>query len=147
MASKFRLAGLLLAAIALTTTGLSIEYLRGTTEWNIAEINGITIGSFDVPFGPGPFISFDDYYYWIFKSYDQNANAGTVKGVPINKAYIMWSGTWKEIECNTIYCEMTYRGDDSWYMTFINPKYFVAYKKQDDYYPLYRLGKAVGEPY
>jgi len=42
---------------------------------------------------------------------------------------------------------MTSGGFDSWYLTFVNPKYFMAYKKQNGYYPLYRLGKMEGEAY
>lgn len=138
----FGLIGLLLAAVAMTAPVNAIDYLRGTTEWNIAEINGVTVEPFDKSVG---YWSYSDY--WIFSSYDTNANTGTVQGTIENRNAVLWSGIWREEECNTIYCEMTSGGDDSWYLTFINPKYFVAYKKQDGYYPLYRLGKAVGEPY
>ncbi|MCJ7443670.1 MAG: hypothetical protein MUO26_03925 [Methanotrichaceae archaeon] len=146
MGLKFKPIVLLLAAFALTTTVIAIDYLRGTTEWNIAEINGVTVESFEKSFG---YVMGDLNYqdYWIFKSYDANANAGTVQGMQGNRNLAFWSGIWREEECNTIYCEMTSGGDDSWYLTFVNPKYFIAYKKQDGYYPLYRLGKAIGEPY
>jgi hypothetical protein len=141
----FKIAGLMLAATALTTTVLAIDYLRGTTEWSIAEINGVTVESFEKSIG-GPFVSFDWVNTWVFKSYDENANAGTVDGHGSLESR-PWSGTWVEVECNTIYCEKTEGGYDSWNITFVNPKYFIAYKKQDAYYPLYRLGKAVDEPY
>ncbi|MCJ7443671.1 MAG: hypothetical protein MUO26_03930 [Methanotrichaceae archaeon] len=127
MELEFKLFGLLLAASALITTVIAIDYIKGTTYWDVAEIKGITVGEFH----PIP---------WRFESHDEDANAGTVE------AQDAWVGTWKEVGCKTIYCEIT-GGYDSWYITFINPKYFIAYKKQDVNYPLYRLGKMRGEPY
>ena len=128
MGFKFKLTCLLLIAMGLATTVLAIDCLNGITYWDVAEINGITIGEFH----PIP---------WRFQSDNANANSGTVE------AQNVWSGTWKEVGCNTIYCEMTSGGFDSWYLTFVNPKYFMAYKKQNGYYPLYRLGKMEGEAY
>jgi hypothetical protein len=146
MGLKFKMAVLMLAAFALTTTTLAIDYLRGTTEWSIAEIKGVTVESFERSTG-GPFVSFDWVNSWVFKSNDANANAGIVSGGHGSLESLPWSGTWVEVECNTIYCEKTEGGADSWYITFVNPKYFIAYKKEDAYYPLYRLGKAIDEPY
>ena len=145
MGLKFRIVGLMLAACALTTTVLAIDYLRGTTKWSIAEIKGVTVESFERSTG-GPFVSFDWVNTWEFKSNDENANAGTITGSR-SLENPQWYGTWVEVECNTIYCEKTEGGYDSWYITFVNPKYFVAYNKHGEYYPLYRLGKAVDEPY
>ncbi|NPV63183.1 MAG: hypothetical protein HPY61_11255 [Methanotrichaceae archaeon] len=127
MALKFGFAGLLLLTMLLATTGEAIEYLKGTTYWDVAEVQGITVGDFHP-------IS------WRFESYDADAKAGTVE------AQGAWSGTWKEVGCKTIYCEIT-GGYDSWYLTFVNPRYFFAYKERDGSYPLYRLGKMKGEPY
>jgi hypothetical protein len=127
MRLKLLLSALLLAAVALTTTVVGIDYLKGTTYWDVAEIKGITVGEFhSIP--------------WRFESYDASAKAGTVE------AQNAWTGTWKEVDCKTIYCEIS-GGYDSWYLTFINPKYFMAYKNMDGTYPLYRLGKMRGEPY
>jgi hypothetical protein len=127
MRLKFLLASLILIASALTTTVLAIDYLKEISYWDVAEINGVTVGEFS----PLP---------WRFQSYDANANAGTVE---VQDA---WVGTWKEVGCKTIHCEIS-GGYDSWDLTFINPRYFIAYKTQGGHYPLYRLGKMRGEPY
>lgn len=127
MRLKFLFASLILIASALTTTVLAIDYLKEISYWDVAEINGVTVGEFS----PLP---------WRFQSYDTNANAGTVE---VQDA---WVGTWKEVGCKTIHCEIS-GGYDSWDLTFINPRYFIAYKTQGGHYPLYRFGKMRGEPY
>ena len=112
--------------MGLATTVLAIDCLNGITYWDVAEINGITVGEFH----PIP---------WVFKPYNpDNAIAGTVE------APGAWAGTWKEVGCDTLYCEITSGGYDKWYLTFINPKYFIAYKDQYGY-SLYRLGIVKGE--
>ncbi|OPY51090.1 MAG: hypothetical protein A4E49_02374 [Methanosaeta sp. PtaU1.Bin112] len=128
MGKKFSLICLLLLVSALSTSADAIEYLRGTTFWDVAEIKGITAEEFH----PLP---------WVFRSSDANANEGTVE------VQNSWFGAWKEVGCNTIYCQITSGGKDSWYLAFVNPKYFIAYKEQGGHYYLYRLGKMKGEPY
>ena len=138
MGFKFKLTCLLLIAMGLATTVLAIDCLRGITYWDVAEINGITIGEFH----PIP---------WRFESDNANANSGTVK-VEDNNGLIYWSGRWEEVGCNKVYCEIVREGlSESWSIKFINPQWFAAYRKVDDgaleHYPLFRLGKAKGVAY
>jgi hypothetical protein len=128
MRLKSKLQCFILLALVLTSTTNAIEYLRGTTTWDVAEIKGISVGEFHP-------------YPWVFISTDPNANSGSVS------VQDKWSGTWREVGCNTIYCEMTQGGRDSWYLSFVNSKYFVAYREERGHYYLYRLGKMHGEPY
>jgi hypothetical protein len=139
MGLKLKLTGLLLVAMALTTTVFAIDILKGVTYWDVAGINGIDVGEFN----PTP---------WRFESADTNANAGTVEATGF------WSGRWgvypdsKKIGQNiggpVIGCEMTSGGNDWWYMTFINNQWFVAWTSNEDgTYDLYRLGKARSSGY
>jgi len=119
------MAGLLLVAVALTTTVVAIDALKGITYWDVAEITRPS-GDYEIgDFHPVP---------WRFESNDANANAGTVE------AQNLWVGTWNAVGPNTIHCKMT-SGYDEWYLTFVNPRYFIAYKN-DEY--LYRLGHLRG---
>jgi len=125
MGLKFKLAGLLLVAMALTTTAVAIDQLKGITLWDVAEITRYS-GDYQIgDFHPVP---------WRFESTDANAKTGSVEAQGI------WAGTWKEVGPNTIYCKIT-SGNDDWYLTFVNPKYFIAYKF-DEY--LYRFGHLRG---
>ena len=139
MGLKLKLTGLLLMAMALTTTVFAIDILKGVTYWDVAGINGVDVGDFN----PTP---------WRFESDDTNANAGTVEAAGF------WSGRWgvhpnsKTIGQNiggpVIACKMTSGGNEEWYMTFINNQWFVAWiPNGDGTYDLYRLGKARGSGY
>ena len=128
MGLKFKLAGLLLVAMALTTTVVAIDQLKGITLWDVAEIT-FPLGDYRVPqigdFHPVP---------WRFESTDANAKTGSVEAQGI------WVGTWNEVGPNTIYCKMT-SGQDAWYLTFVNKKFFIAYEND---YSLYRFGHLRG---
>jgi hypothetical protein len=54
----------------LITIDFAIDYLRGTTEWSIAEIRGVTVEPFEKSIS-GPFVSFSWVNSWVFKSYDE----------------------------------------------------------------------------
>ena len=127
MGLKFKLAGLLLVAMALTTTVVAIDQLKGITLWDVAEIT-TPDGRYEIgDFHPVP---------WRFESTDANAKTGSVEAQGI------WAGTWKEVGPNTIYCKMT-SGNDDWYLTFVNKKFFIAYLTLGDEY-LYRFGHLRG---
>ncbi len=139
MRSKLKLVSLLMVAVMLTTTVYAIDILKGITYWDVAGINGVMVGEFhETP--------------WRFESDDATANGGTVE------AQGLWTGRWavhqnsKAIGQNiggpVIACQMTSGGSDSWYMTFINNQWFVAWLSNGDgTYDLYRLGKAKASPY
>lgn len=125
MGWELKLIALLMIAAAFTTTVAAIDQLKGITYWDVAEITN-----------PSGHHEIGDYHQvpWRFESFDANANAGTVE------ATNLWVGTWNAVGPCTIYCKMT-SGYDEWYLTFINPKYFIAYK--NDVY-LYRFGHLRG---
>jgi len=129
MGLKFKLTGLLLVAMALTTTVVAIDQLKGITFWDVAEITSPT-GNFHYEIGdfhPVP---------WRFESTDANAKTGSVDAQGI------WVGTWNEVGPNTIYCKMT-SGNEDWYLTFVNKNFFIAYLTLGDEY-LYRFGHLRG---
>jgi hypothetical protein len=131
MGLKFKLAGLLLVAMALTTTAVAIDQLKGITLWDVAEMAS--------PGGWSPPVwEIRDYHSvpWRFESTDANAKTGSVEAQGI------WAGTWKEVGPNTIYCKMT-SGNDDWYLTFVNRKILIAYLTFSDNY-LYRFGHLRG---
>jgi opacity protein-like surface antigen len=131
MGLKFKLAGLLMIAMALTTTVIAIDLLKGVTLWDVAEMR------YDDPIWDRHY-KIEDYHPvpWRFESTDANAQTGVVE------AQGLWVGTWKEVGPCTIFCQMTSQ-DDAWYLTFVNSKYFVAYMRYNEDY-LYRFGHLRG---
>jgi len=131
MGSKSKLVGLLLIAMALTTTINAVDQLKGITLWDVA---GMANSDGWYP----PVWDIEDYSStpWRFQSTDANAKSGIVEAPGI------WTGIWKEVGPNTIHCQMT-SGYDKWYLTFVNSKYFIAYRTNDEDI-LYRFGHLRG---
>jgi len=124
MGLKLKVTGVLMMAMALTTTVVAIDQLNGITYWDVAAMTGHDkwqIGDYH----PVP---------WRFESNDADAHSG------IMEAQGFWVGTWNEVGPCTIYCEMT-SANDEWYLTFVNPEYFIAYKDDNS---LYRFGHIKG---
>ena len=136
MGLKLKLTGLLLVAIALTTTVVAIDLLKGTTYWDVAEV---TSDITSLASGESAWkYEIEDYHPvpWHFTSNDANAKTGTVE------ASGYWVGIWNEVGPCTIYCQMT-SGSDKWYVSFVNPRFFIAYRGINNYAP-YRFGQIRG---